>query len=311
MIENLIYEAIIADLSLTKNLALYEDKPAIFYQQSPDDMNEKWTTAKMFPRITYNVDWSANPERKSSGSMTVEILCLNETAVYPEDISENVLACLSNLFMTDDSGTYAVCWKTTDNFDIGGGVYGEKMKMEPKIIGVVIAFDILAFPSQITFSPDPIEGLNNFIKKCLPYSMIIGYDEIPRLWRPTDNQPAVYCRLSNETSIGRQSFSVTWLNPTINVHVFAPSASMKQKYLQYVYRLLSLDQEVILDDNSPMFIKKLNFNMSSEPLYDGQMTIIAEYGVLNIDPELDKPPLIHGNFSGYRDFTVDFKKEEN
>lgn len=311
MIENLIYEAMIADLSITKNLALYEGKPAIFYQQAPSDMNDEWTTAKMFPRITYNVDWSLNPERKSSGSMTVEILCLNETAIYPEDISGDVLSCLSDLFMTDESGTYAVCWKSTDNFDIGGGVYGEQTRTEPKVIGVIISFDILAFPFQLVCSPDPIQGLNNFIKKCLPNSMIIGYDEIPRLWKPIDNKPAIYCRLSSETSIARQSFSVTWLSPTLNVHLFAPNSSMKQKYLQYIYHLLSLEQEVILDDTSPMFIKNITYNMSLEPLYEGQMTIIAEYGILYTDFEFDKSPLLHGNFSGYKNFTVDIKKEEN
>lgn len=309
MIENLIYKALIADSKITDMLSVYSKEPAIFYQQCPNDMDEKWDNHLVFPRIIYSIDWQANSERKTAGYMTLDIECLNNSRYFPEDIGQMVLNCISDLFMTDDSGTYAVVWSRTDGFE-NDGIYGGKNSNEPKVIGVTMIFDILAFPVQETFSPDPVLGLNNFIKKHIPDSVVIGHDSLDEFWKPTNEKIALYCRLTGEETAGRQQFSHTNICPTISIHLFATHPTIKQIYLRFLNRLLSLSQEVILDDNSPMFIKEVSYDMSIEPLYDGQMKVLAEYGVLYLDPDIFAPPLNHGVFKTYANLKIGFKNKE-
>lgn len=308
MIENLIYKAIMADSLITDKLSLYNNEPAIFYQQSPNDKDEKWNN-KMFPRITYNIDWQSNPERKTSGYMALDIECLNNSVYMPEDIAQPIVDCLSNLFITDDKCTYATIWIRTDAFE-DAGMYGGKNSNEPKVIGITMTFEIVAFPKQLTFSPDPVLSMNNFIKEYFKDIVLIGYDDLPQLWKPAEDNVAIYCRLKSETTSARAEFSKSWFSTTISIHVFSSNPVTKQFYLRYLSRVLSLAKEVILDDKSPMFIKEISYDMTIEPLYDGQMMVVGDYVVLYIDPDWSAPPLNHAAFDTYDTVKIDFKKED-
>lgn len=308
MIENLIYKAIMADSLITDKLSLYDNEPAIFYQQAPNDKDTKWESL-MFPRIIYSIDWQSNPERKTSGYMVLDIECANNSSYMPEDIAQPIVDCLSNLFITDEECTYATIWVRTDAFETNG-MYGGKNSTEPKVIGVTMIFEIVAFPKQLTFSPDPIVSINSFIKNYFKEAVVIGYDDLPQLWKPEGNNVAVYCRLKNETTSTRAEFSKSWFSVSISIHVFSPNPIAKQLYLRYLCRLLSLSKEVILDDNSPMFLKEVSYDMTIEPLYEGQMNVVGDYGVLYIDPSWNAPLLNHATFDTYKTLKIDFKKEE-
>ena len=43
---------------------------------------------------------------------------------------------------------------------------------------------------------------------------------------------------------------------------------------------MSIDGEIIMLDNSPMFIRKLQANYKSDYLKDGQITVSVHYGLL-------------------------------
>ena len=52
-----------------------------------------------------------------------------------------------------------------------------------------------AFPNQQTCEPDPIKLVNEWTRKLLPDVKLIGYDEdIPTVWKPQKDIPAVYWR---------------------------------------------------------------------------------------------------------------------
>lgn len=286
MIEDLIYKALNSIEGLIPLLALHNGEPAIFYQEAPHDVDPGWGESQ-FPRVNYMVDWQYNAERKSEGTVAVDLWCLNNQEVSAEDLSIMIQSALSELFMTDQSGTYEMVWNRSDYFE------GEGEK-DPKIVGYTILFDILAFPNQQALTPSPVWALNSFIKKIEENAKVIGYDTLDELWRPSESAPAVYVRIASN-DFSRSSYAVAWLKAVLNVHVIAPDPNARLNLLQKIIHELSLAGEAITDDGSPFFVQQIKHSMSTDPLRVGQMTVTGEYGVLPKEP--DVPLLLNANFN--------------
>lgn len=294
MVENLIYQAISEVAAVRDKLARYDGKPAVFFQLAPNDKSPLWDGDVMYPRVDYGVDWSSNPSRKAAGSLLVNIWGTNESETPAEEIAAAVQTELSELFLTDDSGTYCMVWDRSDYFESTG-------EKEPKTEGYTISFDVLAFPQQETITPDPVRAVNSLVKEIEPQVTAIGHDALAAMWKPTDATPAVYVRIiSNVFSHG--SYAVSWMNITLGVHVIAPNPTARQTMLQQITHSFNLRGEAILNDGSPLFVKKMQFNTSADPLRNGQMTITGEYGVLATEPESEKLWNVHNqvNFGDER-----------
>ena len=272
MIEDLIYTALMDAEDIADVVAGFDGEPAIFYQQAPNDMEEHWD-GEQYPRIDYTVDWQFNPERQVAGTLIVNVWCLNNQPIAPDEIEGYVKACLKDLFLTKDGETYSTAWNRSDAFEAGGG-------NEPLTVGTTITFDILAYPVQYTTIPDPIEGQNLWIKQLLPDAMVIGVDDMPELFRPTKEEPVIYCRLIGDISNMRNSYAVAWMVVTIGIHVFSTDATARQLVCREIINALSLEGEVLLTDDSPMIIQKTAITMASDPLRTGQIAITGQYGVL-------------------------------
>ena len=72
-LEDIIYSRLTTDTTLGSQLAKYGKKPAVFFQTAPDDTATGWGQKKQYPRIDYIVDYVSNPERKTSGVLTLNI----------------------------------------------------------------------------------------------------------------------------------------------------------------------------------------------------------------------------------------------
>lgn len=289
--EALILEAIQGDSKISGALAKFDGQSAAFYQMAPPDTDPGWS-AVQYPRLDFTVDWAYNPERQADGSCMINVWCLNNgTGAAPEDVGDAVRECLRDLFITDEDGmVYALEWQRTDAFE-GGGQNGQ-----PLTIGVTLSFDILAFPSQITMEPDPVAGLCDYLKSIAPSALVVGLDTMPRLCRPTEEQPIFYVRMSGDISAMRNSWAVAWLDVTLPVHIFAPGANRRQVLSRTLCNTMALDGECKLRDGSPMLIRRVAISASANPLRQGQLTVTGRYGVLWHQPET--PPLNHANMKG-------------
>lgn len=280
MIEDLI-RAALSGPGIGDFLTTYAGEPAVFYQQAPHDLDPAWA-AVQYPRMDYNVDWQFDPERKAAGALLINVYCLNnQDTAPPEEIGEAIKAQLKDLFLTADGETYAMAWGRTDAFDMGG-------EQEPATIGVTLQFDVLAFPYQQTAVPDPIEGANRWLKQRIPGAKIIGLDTMPALYRPTAENPAIYCRLQSDGGKMRTSYAMAWMTATMAIHVFAPDVTARQQICRDILGRLSLEAEYAMENESPVLIKQTGLNTGADPLRMGQISFTGEYGILRQEPECEK-----------------------
>lgn len=282
--EALIKKALGSDPIIAPMLATWNGEPAVFYQTAPPDKDRGWSRIQ-YPRVDYAVDWTYNPERKADGACQINVWCLNngETA-FPEDIGDAIRESLRDLFIIGADGElYSLEWQRTDGFEAGG-------QNEPLTIGVTLSFDILAFPNQQTVSPDPVAGLNTYIKAIAPDVLVAGVDVFPELFRPLEDRPVVYVRLVGDISAMRNSYAVAWMDVSLAVHIFAPHPTMQKLAARQITNRIALDGECKLDDGSPMLIQRVAINTGANPLRQGQITISGRYGVLR---EPEKAPLLN------------------
>lgn len=269
------------DGTMKAMLADYSGEPAFFYSKSPLDSRPGWTGAK-YPRVDFVVDMRQDPERKSAGSLWINVFvtsqCIPIGDVDPERaIEERLIELLSGTFYSDnESGTFCTEWERSDS------VLWETQNGEthPEVYGLRTRFEIMEFPPQLTTDPDPIQGLNRWIKKRFPEMAAIAYDNLPEVFRPTDTTPAIYWRFSGNLTTDRQSYAVTWYNGTFYGHILAESVMERNRWIKAITETMQLAGEVILPDDSPMFIKQINIRHGADPLREGQIELTGQYGVL-------------------------------
>lgn len=270
MIEDLIYMALLECETLKNSLASYDEKPAVFHKRAAHDNDKKWGRTQ-FPRCVYDVEWMYDAERTKAGVVTVDILCLADMGA-PVEVADDLVDELSGLFMTQDGQTYSIIWSRSDTFETDGD--------EPKKLGISVFFDIVAYPIQETTTPDPVLSTMGWISNRYADLKVIGKSELDELWFPSDDNPACYVRMSGETSTVRPSNTVVWLRAKLVVHIICPSIKARLKWLKSIADELSLEEEIIMEDESPMFIKAMAIDSGSNPINAGQMSFDGEYGVL-------------------------------
>ena len=84
-LEELIYTRLVQEKELAESLAKYEGVPAVFLQKAPDDKAQGWGVSQ-YPRADYLVDMTADPERHSSGMVSVNVYS-DDTGKPPEELA--------------------------------------------------------------------------------------------------------------------------------------------------------------------------------------------------------------------------------
>lgn len=271
MIEDLIYKAISQIPLIAQQAAQYNHKAGVFYQQIPNDKDSLWNTPLMFPRVVYHTDWRYNGERKTDGNLYVDVYCLNESTVAPEDFAKSIMDSLDNLFLTKDGNTYCLLWMRSNHFEVTG--------KEPLVLGTTISFDIIAFPKQTNVIPSPVWGLNRFIKEMQPDCKIIGYDTIPEVLRASSDSPLIYVRMTNTKNV-RTSYAMAWQSADIRIHVIAPAIFDANGWVQAILRDLSIERECLMQNDAPFLIFTISQGSQSNPIQEGQISLSGQYGIL-------------------------------
>lgn len=276
MIEDKVFKQICDIGVVLENAAKYNGQPAVFYGEAASDQDELWSK-KVFPRIDYSIEWEADSERKTAGILFVNIWCLNK-GIQPEEMVDAIKDGISNCFFSDQSGVYCTVWNRNVPFN------GERK--EPVTNGITMIFDIMAFPNQRTISPDPAYAIQKYLKQQFNAFIILEEDSTDEIFRATFEKPVLYVRISETNGLpDRDSYAVRWKNCTINIHLFTPDINCRNKILRLIEQKISLEGRCVLDDHSPLFIKSGKVNLNADPLKNGQITLVGEYGVLVQEPD--------------------------
>lgn len=282
-LEDLIYSRLTESDDLQRSLTKYGEKPAVFYLTAPDDKATGWNQRKQYPRIDYAVDMQHNPERKTSGVLTLNILS-TEDGEPPEELEPIVRRLLCGVFLQPDNAPpFALAWARSDAFDQRTG--------DGLIAGITATFDVYAFPTQTTSDPDPVLAMNHYIEENAPEVFVIGGRKaIERILIPTRDTPAFYFRLES-LQLQRETNTVAWMDTVIGCHIFAGGA--ETEWLKAFVDNLALAGEVIMLDHSPMLLQNIKADSSLDALSTGQLHIYARFGILR-RPSYTHP-LIHPN----------------
>lgn len=270
--EEIIYKHLCSQFN-NGTLAQYADIPAVFNMKAPDDMDENWNDAQ-YPRVIFELNMQADSERKISGQLLIDVMCENETSsIQPEELESIAKTAVDGCFFSNEELTISAQWNRSDMFS----------QNDDKVTGITLAFDILAYPVQETEEPDPVLAVNLWLKTLYQNAYVIGKDTLPEVWMPTDETPAIYCRLSNLSESGRMksTAAVTWIGATMNINIMAPSEKVRSIMIKHSIQILENATKLILNDGSPMLMDKITGNMAADPLREGQIQIKATYGVLN------------------------------
>lgn len=300
MFDGLLVEQIRGDEEIAGMLARYMGQPAFFFQKAPPDVDDGWEKPT-FPRVNYSIDMRYDPERKVGGVLTVVIHCTAESRYMPEDIERRFNELISGTFYTNRAGeTACAIWNRSEGF-LGAQKDRRRSRSgdtSPEVFGIVMSFDLLQFPKQITTDPDPILGLNLWTRRHFPEMAVIAHEQMPgAVWKPTDENPAIYWRFEG-SSLGQASYAVNWYTGQFAGHIIAVSVTERNRWIKATVERLQLDGEVVLTDESPMLARQIAIRHSADPLREGQLLLTGQYGVLaQHRRETAQMPLNHPHFN--------------
>ena len=259
--------------TLKKVLAKFSSQPAVFSPVPPDDQMEGWDGNVHYPRIVFNYDMQASPERNTDGVLSVMLVCQNTGEVFPELIEPEVKKCLKDVILNPDDGSlYAFAWSRTEGFEMQSG--SSKL-----LIGCEIRFDIIEYTGQETLDPDPVVGMNMYLKKLYEDSIVIGHDRLEDITIATKEQPIIYCRLLSLNKLETTN-TVAWMECRIALHFLCPHNETRFKMAAAAAEMLSKDEKCKLLDGSPLRIQRLQVDYKADYLKAGQVMLTGKFGIL-------------------------------
>lgn len=273
-IEEIICSHLVSSYEDDEKIAKYCGLPAIFNTKAPDDVDAFWESENQYPRIIFELKMQADAERKVSGQLYIDVMCLNTLEdVSPEEMEEAVKNAVDGCFFSNQKMTISAQWNRSDEFE----------QKDNEVIGTTMTFDVMAYPVQETENPDPVLAVNLWMKTLYQSAYVIGRDTLPEVWKPSDESPAFYCRLSglSESTRIKSTAAVTWIGADMNINIMAPSEQVRSTITKTLIQILTNATRLILNDGSPMLIDKMTVKTAGDPLREGQIQIKATYGVLN------------------------------
>lgn len=280
MIEVQVRQHLIAQEALKPYMATYAGNMAVFNQEAPDDQDPHWGKTSQYGRIVFYIDMQDDPQRNISGTMGVDLYCENGKQV-PEEIEPTLRELIDGYFFSNETVTIAAQWSSTQYFT----------DPTKKVIGATLIFNLLDFPNQQTIDPDPVALINKWTADALadllgiPKVSVIGLDSLPAAWKPTNEEPAIYWRISRITKCNwiPDNFNCSWETATLNGHVMAPDNATATKIARVIQNTLTIKKRLIFEDEAPLMIdRNIQVTPTNDPLRIGQISLDGTYGILNI-----------------------------
>lgn len=273
-LQAMIYDRLRNDETIESLTARYGGGAAVFYQMPATQDDSRWESPIQYPRIDYLLDMMDNPARNANGTLTINVWCDSQGSAEPEEIEGRIRALLHACFAQADDYPYCFSWVRSDAFEV------KKQQEETvRVIGVTVSFDVIACPKQETVYPDPIKAMNDWTKTVIPNAKVIGKDEFTGWFTPTKATPAVYWRVESQ-SIKERHFAYTWLNITVEGHVYAPTADDRLNNLAKLNTAASLIGHVRMEDSSPLLLKSFECRPSLNYPKVGQIKAEGQFGIM-------------------------------
>lgn len=272
MIEQALREHLISQAELASFLTKYGDKPAIFNQEAPGDMDPLWSAGKQYGRIVFAEDIQGDPERTMGGTLVVDIQCTKDGAL-PEEIEPVIRKLIHGYFFTNGNFTVAAQFKNSSYFT----------ESTDEVIGCTVAFELLAFPKLTTSDEDVIARINEWTSS-INHVYVINFDTLPATaWKPQDKETAVYWRVSQDQPAAwiPDTFQTIWRTATLKGHVFSEDMATAAAVTRDIITRLYAAKRLKKSGQSPIMVNRKNTsNDGADPLRTGQITIEATYGVI-------------------------------
>ncbi len=276
MLEELIFKHLQSFRNdLEPYLASYGDYLAIFAGKAPDDMDETWNDGKsQYGRIVFYLDTNTDPEREVSGKLAVDVFC-EDGAQNVGEIESVVRPIINGYFFSCGDMTIAAQWHDSRKF------------VEPtnKVCGTTISYDLYAFPSQTTCDPDPIALLNLYTKEAIPNARVIGLEDTGEIFKPTNDIPVIYWRAMSVSKCAwiPDTFSCSWQTMVCRAHIIAEDNNVMASMARRLDNALTLQKSLLFDNGTTLRVDRNNqVNSGADPMKQGQLTVEATYGILNI-----------------------------
>ena len=273
-LKTMLYERLTGSVDLGKKLASYDGKPAIHYQQPPTADDDKWGD-EQYPRIDYLVDMQENPARNTSGVLAINVWCDAERGAAPEEIEYILRDLLHTAFAQTEEYPFCFAWVRSDAFEVKN-----QDEQTARTVGMTVIFDVMACPCQYTMYPDPIKAMNQWTKTVLPNAIVLGEDEVDGWIIPSRDQPVVYWRLAAQGT-QQKHFTHTWLNVTIEGHVYARTAADRLHNLVRINTAQALAGHIPMEDTSPLFLRSYSCRPHLNYLSQGQIQATGNFGILH------------------------------
>lgn len=278
MLKDKIYKVILELKAVKEQLAQYDNKPAVFYQYAPNQNDSGWNDSTMiFPYIVYSIN--SNLYRKKTDVLKIGIFCSKENNLS-EKIALEIRKGISKLFLTAETNIYCMNYMHSQSF-------AQSDTQAAQITGVTLFFDIIAIPKQEENGCCPLWALNQFVKKYLQNSIVIGLDHLQEAFQPTDEKPVVYISQKKEKNM-YTTYAMAWQQIELEIHIFTHTAKHALYQIQNLFSYLSIEQEAIMENGSPVLFMKISQNSRADPLFKSQITVKAQYGLLREQKEEPK-----------------------
>ena len=265
-LSQLVYNRLVLDDTLSGMLAKFNGQPAVFNTEFPSDQQEGWEGKTQYPRIEYHFNMQADAQRASSGMLMLAIYTEKNPAAA-EKIESFVRRVLKDvLMMPSEEAPFCVAWARTDPYMLEGTA----------ILCKELVFDILEFPETFATYPDPVESMSLFLKEAFPEMFVIGVDRINEYQVATEDIPVVYCRLDLLQN-DHTSMALAWVNCRIAIHVIAPTADARSKWVRLITNCLMLFGEAVMTDGTPLRFTGTQAANTSDYLTSGQIILSGQY----------------------------------
>jgi hypothetical protein len=294
VLDELVYQTLSQDATIASVLARWNGMPAVFGYRAPPDTDDGWQGNPQYPRMDYTCNPHEDVEHRMAGTLLINVWAQPDMQSSIDVIGERLQQLLDGaVFHPDDYPVVGLRWSQSQLLQSSRqemGISTSALADSDIILGMMVEFDLLSFPLQFTYSPDPVAALNSWAA-----SHVAGLQVDVAAWTPTASEPVLYWRMEG-VQLAERTAAVAWMQATLYGHVIAPTPDGRLPWVRRVTEQLAIDQTVPLDDGSYFFIERISADTKQDPLRTGQIRVIGRFGVLLA--EQSAPKLNIANVSG-------------
>lgn len=296
-LEDLVYQQLTQDTTLAGMLAKFSGQPALFEYHAPPDTDPGWQGQKQYPRLDYMVERREDPERRVSGLLIINVWQDNsaDDTTTLESVANQVMSILDgSMYHPTDEPVIGFRWSRGQAFTAGreqGDVSMADLPPTDLLYGMYLEFDLLAFPMQTTYSPDPVTTLNTWASNVFGSQLQVDVSA----WTPTSGTPALYWRFETMQAAQMQQ-AVTWYDATIYGHVLAPMPWDRLTWTRKIVEAALNVGSFVMDNGSTLLLQRVVADTKQDQLRVGQIRMVVRYGIAV--PEDTATALTQANVSG-------------